>query len=92
MNRRERRLIFKNSKGKEQRSILPTDVMNKIIDYTEEELIKTGIVYFRNGSHFSVEEENINIMRESQFIANKRLMEEGVLTIDMLYQDYIANI
>lgn len=82
---------LKNNKGEELKSILPNEVMEKIMEYIEQELRQKNIYYERNGSVFRVPNKNMEDLHQAQLNANVRLISEGVLTLEMLKEDFEAN-
>jgi hypothetical protein len=83
---------FKNKKGEETKTILSNDIMNQMSNLVEQELVSKNVFYRREGTNFQVRESDISILLEAQFNANKKLISEGVITTEMLLNDYKANI
>ena len=82
---------FKNKKGKELKTILPSDVMNQMADIIEIELNNKKILYSRDGTKFNVLKSDVNQLLNAQMKANKELISKGIITMDMIIQDVKSN-
>ena len=82
---------FKNKKGKELKTTMSNDIMNQIAEITELELKSKGIFYLRNGTKFSVKQDDINNLLNAQMKANEKMIKDGVITLDMIENDIKAN-
>lgn len=78
---------FKNKKGKDLKTTMSSDTMNKMSDIVEEELKIKGIMYLRDGTKFSVNPNDISTLFDAQINANLKLIERGVITSDMILKD-----
>ena len=76
---------------KEVKTTLSDSVMEQVADLTELELIRKNIYYHRDGTVFHVPKDNITDLLTAQYSANEDLLEKGVITIDMLMDDVLAN-
>lgn len=70
-----------------ERKNLPKEVLSQMADLIEKELIEKGIFFQRNGTEFLLEEHNIKYLFFAQSNANKSLIKEGKLTIEMLFNN-----
>jgi hypothetical protein len=82
---------FKNKKGKELKTTMSNDIMNKVAEITELELKSKGIFYLKNGTKFSVKQDDVNNLINAQMEANKKLIKDGVITSDIIENDIKSN-
>tara|TARA_R110000772_G_scaffold268686_1_gene397424 strand:+ start:50 stop:343 length:294 start_codon:yes stop_codon:yes gene_type:complete len=82
---------FKNKKGKELKTTMSNDIMNQVAEITELELKSKGIFYLRNGTKFSVKQDDVNNLLNAQMEANKKLIKDCVITSDMIKNDIKSN-
>ena len=82
---------FKNKKGRKFKTNMSNDIMNQMAEIIELELKNKGIFYLREGTKFQVEQNNVSILLNIQIEANKKLAEEGVITLDMIKNDIKSN-
>ena len=69
------------------KSILPKDILDKIGDIMESKFIKNNNFYSREGSVFSVAEDESHLIQKYQIEANEELLLSGELTVEMLMED-----
>lgn len=83
---------FVNQKGKECKTLMSDEVMNRIGDIVEAGLKKQSVKYTRDGTKFNVRPKDISVLLENQMSASMQLISEGVITMDMVFNDLKANI
>ena len=86
-----KKIRFKNNEGKELKTTISDDIMNQVVNLTEEELKSKGVFYIRDGSKFQVKHDDVKTLLDAQLNANAKLVSEGIITIDMLLNDIKAN-
>ena len=77
--------------GKPMKSILPDEVLSQISDLIETDLKAKDIYYEREGNIFRVPEYALDILFEAQWKANCKLVDQGVITMQMLQKDAEEN-
>ena len=82
---------FKNKKGKELKTTISNDIMNNVADITELELKSKGVFYVRDDTRFSVKQDDVNNLLNAQMEASKKLIKDGVITLDMIKNDIYSN-
>jgi hypothetical protein len=82
---------FKNKKGKELKTTISNDIMNNVADITELELKSKGVFYLRDDTRFSVKQDDVNNLLNAQMEASKKLIKDGVITLDMIKNDIYSN-
>jgi hypothetical protein len=82
---------FKNKKGKELKTTISNDIMNNVADITELELKRKGVFYLRDDTRFSVKQDDVNNLLNAQMEASKKLIKDGVITLDMIKNDIYSN-
>lgn len=81
-------MIFRDRKGNPLKTTMSDDIMNQIADLAEIELEKKGIFYIRNDFKFHTKPCDVGSLYEAQIQANRILIEKGVITMDMLLDDF----
>jgi len=80
---------FRNKKGELLKTTMSDDVMDKVADIVENKLRENGMFYIRNGTVFSVENGKINHLLTLQLEATKELIDNGVITDDMIKTEVV---
>lgn len=86
------RLKFLNQKGQKCKTLMPDEVMNRMGDIIEANLKKQSVYYIREGSKFNVGQKDVSVLLENQMSATLQLISEGVISMDMVFNDLKANI
>lgn len=82
---------FKNKKGKELKTATSNDIMNKVADLTELELKSKDVFYLRDNTRFSVKQDDVNNLLNAQMEVSKKLIKDGIITLDMIKNDIYSN-
>jgi hypothetical protein len=82
---------FKNNKGKDAKTILSDDIMSQMLNLVEEELTNKNVFFKKDGTNFLVRESDVSVLLNAQLNANKKLISDGIITPEMLLNDYKAN-
>jgi len=86
-----KKIIFKNEQGKELKTNMSEDIMNRVSELIESDLKSKNIFYLREGTVFRVKQKDIENLLNAQIKANKKLIAGGVITLDMIEKDIDAN-
>lgn len=82
---------FKNKKGKRLKTTMSNDIMNQVAEITELQLKNKNIFYLREGTVFRVKQSDMNNLLNAQMRATKKLIKDGVITLDMIKKDMKYN-
>ena len=82
---------FKNRKGKRLKTTMSNDIMNQVAEITELQLKNRNIFYLREGTVFRVKQSDMNNLLNAQMRATKKLIKDGVITLDMIKKDMKYN-
>lgn len=82
---------FKNKKGEDLKTTMSDDVMSQVGDIIEEILQNDLVFYAREGTMFYVGQDDMPNLLEAQTEANKRLVQRGVITPEMVAKDINSN-
>lgn len=79
--------------GKPMKSILPNDILMKIADLIEIELKQREVYYERKPGTtvFRLTDHGMAFFHAAQRNANRKLVDDGVITMEMLIKDAEAN-
>jgi hypothetical protein len=69
------------------KTTFPDDVMNRISDLVEKELIQKDIFYIREGTVFRVPHPYMGVLLDAQANANLKLIDEGIVTKEMISRE-----
>lgn len=86
-----KKITYRNSKGEPLKTTLPNHIMKQIMDITEEELINRNIFHLREGFVITVPESQIPTLLSIQREATMLLKAKGIITQEMLDEDYRQN-
>ena len=87
MNQKNNNMKFKNKKGGALKTTLSKEIMIKVADATERQLIMDNIHYFREGTVFKVQERDVHFLLKAQQEANKLLITSNVITEEMIVKE-----
>lgn len=73
------------------KTTLSNEIMNQIADLVENELRSKRLFYNRYGTNFRVPGDNIPDLLEAQENATKKLVNDGIITKEMIEKDINAN-
>ena len=80
-----------NKNGQPLKTTFPNHIMEKIYDLMEVELKEKGIFHIRNKDKFFVYDFDVSALFLAQENANKKLIKEGVITVDMIKHELKTN-